>query len=90
MGKIFSDKLNSIGKKYPEYIEEIRGVGLLIGIELKPEIAKDVFAKLFEKGFLTSLCGGTTLRLAPPFIITEDDINAFCKALDGILGGIKQ
>ncbi len=90
MGKIFSDKLNSIGKKHPEYIEEIRGVGLLIGIELKPEIAKDVFAKLFEKGFLTSLCGGTTLRLAPPFIITEDDINAFCKALDGILGGIKQ
>lgn len=88
MGKLFSEKLQALLKKYPDYVKEIRGVGLLIGIELKPEIAKDVFNKLFEKGFLTSLCGGKTLRIAPPFIITENDIDAFCTTLDGILGGI--
>ena len=45
------------------------------------DIAKPVFDNLFENGFLTSLCGGNTLRLAPPLIITKNDINLFVSAL---------
>lgn len=84
MGIIFKDKLLALMKKYPQYITDIRGFGLLIGIELTPEIAKKTFNKLFENKFLTSLCGNT-LRLAPPLIISEADITAFINALDNIL-----
>lgn len=88
MGGIFKDKLTALQKKYSDKIREIRSAGLLIGIELKTEIAKDVSNKLFDNGILTSLCGGNTIRIAPPLIITENDIDLFVKNLDDILGRI--
>ena len=74
-------------KKYESKITEVRSAGLLIGIELNNEIAKDVFNKLFDDGFLTSLCGGNTIRIAPPLIITENDVELFVNELDNVLGG---
>lgn len=84
MGLIFKERLLGLKEKYPEKILDVRGAGLLIGIELAPEIAKSTFSALFEDGFLTSLCGNA-LRLAPPLIITEKEINIFVNALDTIL-----
>ncbi len=84
MGEIFKGKLSKLMEKYPDKIVDIRGEGLLIGAELRPDIAKDVYSELFKRKFLTSLCG-TTLRLAPPLIITEKEIDLFISALDGIL-----
>lgn len=84
-GAYFKERLEALQKKYSGKIKEIRSAGLLIGIELDKDIAKDVFNKLFENGILTSLCGGTTLRLAPPLIISENDINLFVSELDTIL-----
>ena len=88
MGRYFKNALAALMNKYPEKIKEIRGAGLLIGVELDSGIAKDVFARLFENKFLTSLCG-TSLRLAPPLIISEKEIDMFCSALDKILAQIK-
>ena len=82
MGEYFMSELLKINS---DKITEIRGRGLLIGIELKEENAKPVFAELFNKGYLTSLCGGTTIRLAPPLIITKDDIDGFIAVLKDIL-----
>lgn len=83
MGEIFKGKLIKLMEKYPEKITDVRGAGLLIGAELSEEISKSVYTKLFKKGFLTSLCG-KTLRLAPPLIITEKEIDLFISALDEI------
>lgn len=88
MGETFKTKLEELRKKYPEKISEIRGSGLLIGIELKPEIANDVFKALFDKKMLTSLCKGVTIRLAPPLNITEKEIELFTKTLDSVLSNI--
>lgn len=85
MGKFFEEQLIDLQEKHGDKIKEIRAAGLLIGIELKPEIAKNVFNKLFEDGFLTSLCGGSTIRIAPPLIINKSDIELFVKELDNIL-----
>lgn len=84
MGEYFKGELSKLMAKFPEKITEVRGSGLLIGAELNPDIAKDVFNSLFKEGFLTSLCG-FALRLAPPLIITEKEIDLFISALDGIL-----
>lgn len=85
MGEEFRKKLEELQKRHSDKIIEIRSAGLLIGIELEMSIAKDIFNKLFNDGFLTSLCGGNTIRIAPPLIIEKADIELFVNELDGIL-----
>ena len=63
----------------------MRGEGLLIGIELKSEIAKAVFNGLHNRKMLTSLCKGLTIRVAPPLNITENEIDLFIKAFKATL-----
>lgn len=83
MSEYFMNELKKLSEKY-SLITDLRNIGLLIGIELKDDIARPVFNKLFDKHFLTSLCGNT-LRLAPPLIITKNDIDLFVNALDNTL-----
>ena len=86
MGELFLEKLNALKVKYPDLILDIRGAGLLIGIEPKGEFAADIYKKLFENKILTSNCYGT-IRIAPPLNITEKEIDIFIDTLDNILGG---
>ena len=85
MGKLFKEKLISLKEKYNDKITDVRGMGHLIGIELKPEIAGEVFKKLFENKMLTSLCKGLTIRIAPALNITEDEIDLFVDTFDKIM-----
>lgn len=85
MGAAFKEKLEKLAEKYPEKIVEVRGIGLLIGIELKSDIAAVVFKGLHEKKMLTSLCKGLTIRIAPALNITEKEIDIFINALDSVL-----
>ena len=85
MGEYFKSELLKLQDRHTDKITEVRGVGLLIGIELNPEIAKNISKKLFEDGFLVSLCGGTTIRIAPPLIITKKETDIFIKELEEIL-----
>ncbi len=85
VGEYAKEKLEMLKAKSNGKITEIRGEGLLIGIELDVDIAKDVFGKMFEKGYLTSLCGGDTMRIAPPLIITKKDIDEFTDTLNKVL-----
>ncbi len=72
--------------KYPRLIKEVRGIGLMLGIELTPEVdAKKVFDTIIDKGFIVNLTQGSTLRLLPPLIIEEEEIKAFSNTLDDIL-----
>ena len=88
VGGYLKDRLAELADKYPDKITEVRGMGLLIGIELIPEIAGDVFKKLFEKKMLTSLCKGLTIRIAPPLNITRDEADIFVDTLDAVLAEI--
>lgn len=85
MGKLFRDKLNILKSEFSDKIVEVRGEGLLIGVEIKPEIAKDVFNGLHKRKMLTSLCKGLTIRVAPPLNITETDIDLFIKEFKSTL-----
>lgn len=77
MSEYFMSKLREIKS---DKIKDLRNAGLLIGIELEQAFAKPVYDKLFEKKYLTSLCG-STLRLAPPLIVSKEDIDGFVGAL---------
>ena len=67
-----------------EKIREIRGLGLMLGIELK-EKAGPYVQKLMEKRILVLLAGATVIRLLPPLVITKAEIDTVVGALKAIL-----
>ena len=83
MGKIFRDGLEKLKEKHT-MIREIRGKGLMIGIEMKFEI-KDILMGLIKEGILMLYSGRNILRILPPLVISEDDITKVLHVLDSIL-----
>ena len=82
------DKLNKLRAKY-NCIRSVRGMGLLIGIEFDDTItAQGMREQLMTMGFLVSAIGKSTIRLAPPLIITKQQAGSFIKALDKILKNV--
>ncbi len=65
-------------------VKDVRGQGLLVGVELKKEGAKVVDA-CRQRGFLINCIQDKVLRLAPPLVIQRDDIDALIECLDQIL-----
>ncbi|MGB5745633.1 MAG: aspartate aminotransferase family protein [Desulfobacterales bacterium] len=65
-------------------IREIRGLGLMLGIELK-EKAGPYVQKLMEIGVIVLLAGATVIRLLPPLVITKEEIDTVVEALKEIL-----
>jgi acetylornithine/LysW-gamma-L-lysine aminotransferase len=84
--KILGDYfLQELGRIESDKIREIRGLGLMLGIELK-EKAGPYVQKLMEKGVIVLLAGATVIRLLPPLVITREEIDAVVEALKDILG----
>ncbi len=84
VGKLIIDSLKTIMENCL-LIKEIRGMGLMIGIELTKPIAKEINNKLFDQGFLVGSVGENTLRILPPLIITIEEGLSFVTALENIL-----
>ena len=66
-------------------ITGVRGAGLLQGIALAAPIAPQVVAAALEAGFILNAANPTTLRLAPPLIITGEELDTFVEALPALL-----
>ncbi len=77
-------RLDEIRSRFPEKIADVRVHGLMIGIELAAPGA-EVWRALLDKGFVLNLTQDTVLRLLPPLIITEEELEAFCRTLESIL-----
>ena len=83
MGQYLKDELDKI-KENHDIIKEVRGCGLMVGIELT-EPGAEYVDKLREKGFLINCTADKVLRLVPPLIIEKEEIDEFVKALDETL-----
>jgi acetylornithine aminotransferase len=60
-------------------VKEVRGAGLLIGIEFNQPIAKNVAKRCEKSGLLVNGNSETVIRIAPPLIVTDRDIAKFIK-----------
>lgn len=67
-----------------DFVTEVRGRGLLIGIDLDAEIAPAVVKAALDAGFIINAPGPHTLRLAPPLIITTEQLDTFVAALPAL------
>lgn len=86
IGEFLQKKLMDIQKKN-SIITDIRGKGLLIGIELSIPVAAEIKQKLFQKGFLVGSIGSHIIRLAPPLILKKSEASDFLSVFEEILGG---
>ncbi len=76
--------LHELQQQYPNYIRQIRGIGLMLGIELSIE-AKPILAYCQAQGILFNVVGNHIIRLLPPYVISENDIDIFIEVLDSAL-----
>ena len=83
MGKLFREGLERLKEKHT-IIREIRGKGLMIGIELKFEV-KNILMEGIEKNLLLLYSGRNILRLLPPLVISEEDVTKSLDILDELL-----
>jgi len=83
MGEKFLRGLNDLKSKH-KIIREIRGKGLMIGVELKFEV-KDILMEGIKKGLLLLYSGRNILRLLPPLVISDEDVTKSLQILDVLL-----
>jgi acetylornithine/N-succinyldiaminopimelate aminotransferase len=82
LGKMLSHGIESLSHPL---VDHVRGRGLLQGVVLTTEAAKPVESAAREAGFLVNAAAPDVIRLAPPLVITEGQIDDFVKALPGVL-----
>jgi acetylornithine/LysW-gamma-L-lysine aminotransferase len=83
MGEKFFRGLNDLKSKH-KIIREVRGRGLMIGVELKFDV-KDILMEGIKKGLLLLYSGRNILRLLPPLVISDEDVTKSLQILDELL-----
>ena len=84
VGAYFREKLEGFQKKYPALIKEVRGMGLLLGMELSIE-GRGIVNECLEHGAIINCTAGNVLRFVPPLIVKEAHIDELCAILEPIL-----
>jgi len=73
LGALFYDGLEQLRARFP-IITEVRGIGLMLGFDLNPEVARKLVAVALEHGVIINATSDKTIRLVPPLILTEDEV----------------
>ena len=76
LGDYFLEKLEEIRQKYPKYIKDVRGKGLIIGVEFSDgDFAQDCFSVSVKNGLLVILTVERVFRILPPLNTNEEEID---------------
>jgi acetylornithine/N-succinyldiaminopimelate aminotransferase len=84
MGKYLREKLEQLKEEFPSLIIEIRGKGLLLGMEITRD-GDPIVRACLEKGALINCTAGNVLRFIPPLIVQQKDIDRLIEILEGVL-----
>jgi predicted acetylornithine/succinylornithine family transaminase len=87
VGKVFEQRLNALKQKYPALIKEVRGLGLIWGLDLTKDAAPIVPAGI-ANGVIVNRTADTVVRLLPPLNITEAEANEALNRLDAALAAV--
>jgi acetylornithine/N-succinyldiaminopimelate aminotransferase len=87
VGKVFEQRLGALAKKHPKLIKEVRGLGLIWGLDLTRDAGPIVPAGI-ANGVIVNRTAETVVRLLPPLNITEAEANEAIDRLDAALGAM--
>ena len=88
-GKVLKEKLEKYAEKFKDVIKEVRGLGLLIGIEFfQKEIAGKVYKEFLKRKILITMPKPYVIRLSPPLIINWREIDFFVENFEDVLYNI--
>ncbi|MDY6855521.1 MAG: aspartate aminotransferase family protein [Thermodesulfobacteriota bacterium] len=85
MGKYFFKKLIQMKWQYP-FIKEVRGKGLILGMELESD-GGEIVKECMGRGVLINCTMGKTLRFLPPLIVTKEEVDKVIRVLIDIFSG---
>jgi len=85
-GEYLQNKLREVAKKYPTKVREVRGKGMLIGVEIFPEYdGHKLSTGMLDNGVYAKETHDTNLRIAPPIVIDHEGMDKIASALDASL-----
>jgi 4-aminobutyrate aminotransferase len=93
VGAQLLEKLRGLMSRH-RLIGDVRGIGLMIGIEIvrdrdtrepAPSEQERIIRRAFERGLLTLPCGDSTIRLTPPLVCSDSDVDKAVSILDEVL-----
>jgi predicted acetylornithine/succinylornithine family transaminase len=87
MGDYFISELEEIKKKFP-FVKEVRGKGLILGIELKID-GSSMVKEMLKRKILINCTMGNVLRFLPPLIVTKEEVDRVVKTLGEVFEGLK-
>ncbi len=89
IGEHLSHLLSAVRARHPDTVREVRGRGLMIGVELPShDAAVALEHACFRRGLLVLTAGKSSLRLAPPLVVTRDQADTAVGILDDALADI--
>ena len=88
LSKYFHSELNKLRKEFPKVIKEVRGVGLLIGLQLHNDQTKFV-QKLMDNKLLTIRAAENVIRILPPLNVKKEEINIAIKIIKKVCSTYK-
>jgi acetylornithine/succinyldiaminopimelate/putrescine aminotransferase len=87
VGGYFHVSLNELARKH-SFVKEVRGFGLMIGMELAIP-GKDFVTGAMAEGVLINCTHDTVLRFLPPYIVTEKEVDQVVKVLAKLFAAVK-
>jgi len=84
VGRKALEKLKGLQARHPAFVKDVRGRGLMLGIELTFP-GSDVVGQCLERGFVINCTHDTVLRLVPPLVIEEEAFDRLIETLDSLL-----
>jgi acetylornithine/N-succinyldiaminopimelate aminotransferase len=85
VGLHLAERLDGLRRRYPHTVEGVRGVGLMRALALKRPVARQILANCLRSGLIVNAVGDDTIRLLPPLVITEGDVDRAVEVLEGAI-----
>jgi acetylornithine/succinyldiaminopimelate/putrescine aminotransferase len=86
IGKFLWDRLRDLQTKYPKVLRDVRGLGLMIGIEFDPKFAAiEMVKRLHEKNFLTIPAATSVIRLLPALNLGQHEAEEGLRAIEELI-----
>lgn len=83
-GEYFKNELRKLQEKYPDKVTDVRGCGLMLGMEVAGE-GKPIVESCLANNVIVNCTAGNVIRIVPPLIISREEIDTVVAALDKAL-----